>query len=224
VPHLWRDGIRESRGRIVALTNSTMVPADDWLASIERQHRSHDVVAGAIEPWSRLRLSDWAEYLCRYSPDMLPFDDHESVDLPGDNVSYKRELLERASGVYRDGFWEPAVHRWLAASGTRLWHSPELVVRQGRSGGPAAFVRQRLRHGRSRGRRQGAELSAARNLLGIVASPAVPLLLTLRIVRQAAARRRLRARVAAALPYILLFNAAWALGEAFGHLEALRSR
>ena len=32
VPHLWREGIRQSGGRIVALTNSTMVPAEDWIA------------------------------------------------------------------------------------------------------------------------------------------------------------------------------------------------
>jgi hypothetical protein len=37
-----------------------------------------------------------------------------------------------------------------------------------------------------------------------------------------ATRRRLRRRAVLALPGILLFNAAWAAGEARGQLEALR--
>ena len=76
VPHLWTGGIEQSTGDIVALTISTMIPAPDWIEAIRRHHLEHDVVAGAIDPGPSLRPSDWAEYLCRYSPDMLPFDPH----------------------------------------------------------------------------------------------------------------------------------------------------
>src|SRR5262249_47359160 len=62
VPELWRDGIDRSRGRVVALTISQMVPAEDWLASIERAHEQHDAVGGAIDPSDELGLVDWAEY------------------------------------------------------------------------------------------------------------------------------------------------------------------
>ena len=79
VPELWAEGIRRSGGSIVALTNSTMIPAEDWLARLEREHERHDVVAGAIEPAPGLRLGDWAEYFCRYTPDMLPFEAHAAT-------------------------------------------------------------------------------------------------------------------------------------------------
>ena len=52
VPELWRDGIDESAGEIVALTIAPMVPAPDWLLTIRDQHLRYDAVAGAIDPGS----------------------------------------------------------------------------------------------------------------------------------------------------------------------------
>jgi hypothetical protein len=224
VPALWRDGIDASSGRIVALTISPMEPAPDWVETIREELERVDVVAGAIDPGEELRLSDWAEYFCRYARDMLPFAARASADLPGDNAAYRREALEQTRALYRDGFWEPDVHRALAAEGASLRHSPALVVRQGRSAGARAFARQRLRHGRAHGRQRGARFSRARNLAGVAGAPLVPPLLTARVLRETQRRRRLRARALAALPLILAFDAAWAAGEALGHVDALRGR
>lgn len=224
VPELWRDGIEESTGEIVALTISPMVPAADWVSSISSQHREHDAVAGAIDPGSGLRLSDWAEYFCRYARDMRPFRGHDCLDLPGDNAAYKRELLERTRSLYRDGFWEPEVNRRLHEEGVVLWHTPEIVVEQGRSAGWAAFVRQRLAHGRAFGRQRGVRAGRMRNVVGVAAAPIVPFLIALRAYGAVSACRRHRLRFGAALPLMLLFNAAWALGEARGQLDVLRGR
>jgi hypothetical protein len=224
VPELWRDGIDASSGRIVALTISPMRPAADWVATIHEQHEYREVVAGAIDPADGLRLGDWAEYFCRYSRDMLPFEGHQCLQLPGDNATYTRTLLERTRELYRKGFWEPDVHRALHAEGVPLWHVPELLVRQGRSAGVAAFTRQRLMHGRAYGGQRGARFGVMRNLIGVLAGPAIPILLTLRVVRDVLSKRRLRGRLLAALPLIAFFNVAWALGEAQGHLDAFRDR
>lgn len=224
VPGLWREGIDRSRGRVVALLGGSMVPALDWLETIEREHERHDVVAGAIEPNRDLRVADWAEYFCRYSPDMLPFDGRATPDLPGDNASYKRDLLVRTRELYRGGFWEPRVHRRLDSEGFSLWHSPALVVRHGRSAGIKAFVGQRLEHGRAHGNQRGEGAGRARNLARLVSAPLVAPVMSARILRHVVARRRLRLRALVALPLILLFNAAWAAGEARGHLDVLRGR
>jgi hypothetical protein len=220
VPQLWSEGIDRSRGEIVALTISPMVPAADWIETLKAQHCRYDAVGGAIDPEPGIRIRDWAEYFCRYAPDMLPFDGHECMDLPGDNASYKRSLLEGTRDAWADGFWEPVVHRELAADEVDLWHAPELVVRQGRSAGTMAFVSQRLRHGRAHGGQRGVHYSRLRNLAGVAGAPLVPPLLTLRILRQVWGRRRHRTRALLAFPLILLFNVAWALGEARGHLAA----
>jgi hypothetical protein len=224
VPELWRDGIERGEGEIVALTIGCMQPAPDWLATIRAEQRDHHVIAGAIEPGEGLRARDWAEYFVRYTRDMLPFHAHDCPDLPGDNSAYRRDLLARVRDEYRDGFWEPVVNGRLARTGETLWHTPALVVRQGRSAGLRAFLRQRLVHGRAHGRQRGAEFGLARNVVGVVAAPLVPPLLTIRAVRAVLERRRLRARLFAVVGLVFLFDIAWAVGESAGHAQALVHR
>ena len=221
IPEHWRDGIDSAGGDVVALTIAQMIPAPDWVATIRALHVEHDAVGGAIEPAGGLRLVDWAEYFCRYARDMLPFAGRESLDLPGDNAAYKRRLLEERRELYRGGFWEPEVHAAVAADGVVCWHSPELVVHQGRSFGWWSFIRQRLAHGREYGRTRGARLGRAQNLVAVLRSPLVPFLMTLRVLRQVMSRRRLRLRALGALPVLFTFNVAWAYAEARGHLETL---
>lgn len=224
VPELWRDGIDAAAGRMVALTISPMRPAPDWVARIRERLAEDDVVAGAIEPGEGLRIVDWAEYFCRYARDMLPFPRRENAEIPGDNCAYRRELLERTHDLYRDGFWEPEVNRELRAAGIRLWHDPDVVVYQGRSAGFGAFFRQRLDHGRAYGRQRGARFGAGRNVAGVALVLVVPFVLVARTAREVFSRRRCRGRFLAALPVLLAFDVAWALGEARGQLDALRRR
>jgi hypothetical protein len=222
VPEHWRDGIDRASGEIVALTIAQMTPAPDWIATMRRLHAEHDVVGGAIEPGRGLRLVDWGEYFCRYARDMPPFEASDNVELAGDNAAYKRSLLEGIQETYRDGFWEPVSHRRLAADGVRLWHDPSLVVRQGRSAGFAAFARQRLEHGRRYGHQRGVNFSRGRNLLGVIAAPLVPALMTLRVLRHVFGKGRYRGRALLALPVIVGYNGVWAYAEARGHADMLR--
>lgn len=224
VPEHWRDGIDAATGEIVALTISAMIPAPTWIETMRRLHEEHDAVGGAIEPGTGLRLADWAEYFCRYARDMPPFPARAAHDLAGDNASYKRALLEGVRETYREGFWEPVTHPRLLADGVTLWHDPALLVAQGRSSGVAAFVRQRLEHGRRYGHQRGAHFSRARNAIGVAAAPVVPALMVARSLRHAFARGRYRLRALAAVPVLLVFDAAWAYAEARGHLDVLRRR
>ena len=224
VPELWRDGIDLARGEVVALTISPMVPAADWVATARAGALRHGAYAGAIDPMDGLPLADLAECLCRYARDMTPFEPRDSADIPGDNCAYRSELLHRTRELWQDGFWEPDVNRAIAELGTMPRHDPALRVEQGRSAGPRAFVRQRLVHGRAHGRQRGARFSRGRNAIGVLAAPVVPVVLLVRTVRELAARRRLGPRAVAALPWLVLFDLAWAAGEAAGHADAVRGR
>lgn len=224
VPHHWRDGIDAASGELVALTISQMIPAPDWIATIRRELAQGDVVGGAIDPGSGLRLVDWAEYFCRYARDMRPFERRETVDLPGDNAAYRCSRLETVRETYRDGFWEPDVHRILRGQGVPLPQTPALVVHQGRSAGLRAFSGQRWGHGRFFGRQRGARFQRSRSLVGLLAAPIVPLVMTVRIVRLVISKRRARARLVIALPAILWLNTVWAVAEAIGYVDTLRGR
>ena len=224
VPEHWRDGIDRATGEVVALTIAQMIPAPDWIATIRALAGRYEAVGGAIVAASDLRLVDWAEYFCRYARDLPPFPVRESNDLPGDNAAYSRARLESVREVYRDGFWEPDVHRRLAADGVVLWQTPELVVALGRSAGFAAFLRQRVEHGRSHGRQRGAHLGKGHNFLRMLSSPLVPFVMTLRVARLVLGKRRHRARLVAALPLVFAFNVAWGLAEGRGHADELGRR
>jgi len=224
VPELWRDGIDVARGAIVALTISPMQPAPDWVARIRERLAADEVVAGAIDPGEGLRIVDWAEYFCRYARDMSPFERRENPEIPGDNCAYRRELLERTRELWRDGFWEPEVNRALRAEGVALWHDPGVVVYQGRSAGFGAFLRQRVDHGRAYGRQRGARFGVPRNVAGVALAIVVPFVLVVRTAGEVFSRGRHRGRFVAALPALFAFDAAWAAGEAMGHVDTLRGR
>lgn len=224
VPYHWRDGIDAANGDIVALTIAQMIPSPDWISSIRGALESHDAAGGAIEPGRGLRAADWGEYFCRYAPDMLPFEARDNPELPGDNAAFRRALLESVHDFTREGFWEPVACRELSRRGVELWHTPQLVMHQGRSAGFAAFCRQRLAHGRLYGHQRGAHFSKPRNVLGVLAAPVVPVLMTARVLKRVFARRRLRLRAVAVLPWIVAFNVVWAYAEARGHLDVARGR
>ena len=224
VPHHWRDGIDAARGDVVALTIAQMVPASDWLDSIRGVLATHDAAGGAIDPGDGLRPSDWAEFFCRYAPDMRPFEAHDNPDLPGDNAAFRRTLLEDVRDFTRDGFWEPVACHELARRGVVLWHTPEIVVRQGRSAGFGAFCRQRLAHGRLYGHQRGVHFSKTRNAIGVLAAPVVPFLMTTRVLGRVFARRRHRFTALLVTPWIVAFNVVWAFAEAEGHVDVLRGR
>jgi hypothetical protein len=224
VPALWRDGIERARGRIVALTIAQMIPAPDWVDTIIRTHEQHDAVGGAIDPGERLRRVDWAEYLCRYAREMAPFEERERHDIAGDNASYKRALLVEAWEHLRDGFWEPVIHPVLRQRGVGLWHTPAMLVRQGRSCGFAAFARQRSRHGRLYAYQRGGNVTRLRHAIGVLGSPLVPFLMTARVLQNVFAKKRYRAQAIAALPLVFALNAVWAFAEARGHLELVAAR
>ena len=116
------------------------------------------------------------------------------------------------------------MNRALRDKGFRLWHSPDLVVYQGRSAGFRAFFRQRLVHGRKYGQQRGARFSTARNLAGILLAAVVPVVIAARTYREVFSRRRLRLRLVATTPLLLAYDVAWAAGEAVGHLDSLRAR
>jgi hypothetical protein len=155
---------------------------------------------------------------------MRPFQARHNPDLPADNAAFGRSALEGIRETYRDGFWEVISQKRLADDGVELWHTPELVVFQGRSAGFAAFARQRLEHGRLYGHQRGVHFSGVRNAIGIVAAPAVVALMTWRVLRDVFSRRRYRVRVLLALPAIVAYNAVWAYAEARGHADLVRRR
>ena len=220
IPELWGLGMRESRGRIVAITTAHFVPARDWVdAMLEAHEGAVAGVGGAIESVESAALVDWAVYFCRYSQYMLPFERGLAREIAGDNASYKREHIDRYRHVWQNGFWELAVHAELRKAGLSLLLTPSVVVFHQRSFGVGGFVRQRFWHGMQFGRERAARFRWPRRTLYIALSPAIPFVFLLRIARQVFGKRRHRAKLVGALPALWLFLLAWSCGELLGYLR-----
>ena len=219
VPELWRRGIQRSRGEVVALTLGSMTPDAGWAEEVRRGLADGAAgVGGAIEPAAAMRPLDWAIHLVRYSGYLLPFEDREADDLPGDNAAYRRDAIEECRGAWTEGFWETEVDACLRARGDRLRLSPRMVVRQGQSVGFLAFCRNRLRHGIRSGRERAGKFSLPGRLLRAAAFPATAFVMFRRIARLARARGRADG-FRQAIPYLLLFLPVWTLAEGIGYLR-----
>ena len=220
IPELWGLGIRESRGKIVAITTAHCVPAPDWVSAMLEAHDSAAAaVGGAIESVESAGLVDWAVYFCRYSQYMLPFERGFAREIAGDNASYKREPIDRCRHAWRNGFWELAVHAELRKAGLQLLLTPAVVVSHKRSFGLWGFVTQRFQHGTQFGRERASRLTWPRRALYISLSPTIPLVYLVRITRQVFGKRRHRLRFIRSLPVLVLFLLAWSGGELLGYLR-----
>ncbi len=220
IPELWGLGMGKSRGSIIAITTAHFVPAPDWVGAMLEAHAgAAAAVGGAIESAEPASAVDWAVYFCRYSQYMLPFERGPVREIAGDNASYKRTHIERYRHVWRNGFWELAIHAELRKAGLQLLLVPSVVVFHHRSFGLRSFVTQRFWHGMQFGRHRAFRVRRPQRALYIALSPAIPLVFLVRIGRQVFGKRRNRTKFVVSLPALVLFLLAWSCGELLGYLR-----
>ncbi len=219
VPHLWSIGITSSRGKVVAITTARFVPAPDWLKNICAAHErlASPGIGGAIDPPRGYNANGWATYFLRYS-NYLKYTREQIVDeIAGENASYKRDSLAAHGDAIADEFWEPEFHRRLHADGKTLSFVPAIRVRQGAAFGVSSFCRQRFQHGRHFGRMRLRGSHASVRIGRVIASPLIPAVLLAKILGRVVAGRRYFGQLLFSLPLLLIFIAAWTLGEVFGY-------
>jgi len=218
VPELWGKGFGCARGRIVAFTTTACTPAAGWVQAWIDAHRSAcAAVGGPIETARDASLIDRAVYLARYSAYMPPLTSGVVDDVPGDNGSYKREVLAGyRDEIVNDGFWEADINRRLRRRGeTFLMNSNALVVHTGEFSF-VSFTRQRWSHGRRFAAAQRTAMPTARRWMRVLAAPLVPVVMLTRIARRTL-RRPDRLWLLTSAPWLLWFLAAWSAGECAGY-------
>jgi len=223
IPQLWGAGIQQSSGEVVALTTAHCIPDQDWLWQVRKAHAAPAAaIGGVIENVASAGVIDWAIYFCRYSRYMPPVREGVVAEIAGDNASYKRTYLERCQAAWRDGFWEPAVHAELKKAGRSLLLAPSIVISHKKSFRLLSFMRQRFQHGRQFGAWRASCLPSRQRALYIVLSPLIPFVLLARIGQQVLQKGRHCKAFVLSLPVLLLFLAAWTLGELAGYLRGVK--
>lgn len=218
VPELRTAGMNMANGEIIALLEDHCFFHSDWCAEIKRAHESvYDVIGGAVENASVNRPVDWAVYLYEYGKYMLPLNAGITDALAGNNVSYKRAILEQLKTQYTAGFFETFINNELRDAGNSLYLSPSAIVYHRKNYRVKETLIQCFHHGRLFAGKRTEQAGIAKRLKFILGSVILPVLLPGRILLRAWQKGRCRKELLRAVPLLLLFMTSWSFGEFCGY-------
>jgi hypothetical protein len=208
-----------ARGRIIGLLQDFGPPDPDWCRQVLEAHRfPHAAIGGAVEHSGRGVLN-WAVYFQDFGGYQLPLREGPSEYLTDVNVTYKREALDSVRRLWSSRYNEATINWALARAGQTLWLHPGMVVRQNRERlSLPRLVVERASWGRLFGSARVRELSPAKRLLYILASPLIPAVLLARYTRRVLSRGRHGLIFLAAFPALSLLTLCWCAGEFWGYV------
>lgn len=218
IPDLRAMGVGEARAPAVAVIEDHILVPPGWarrmLAALDA---GADVVGGPIENAATETLVEWAAFLCEYSACLPPLPAGPADWLPGNNIVYRRELLERFRPVLESGRWESHLHDSLRQAGTTLVCRPEVAVGHKKHFTIGEYVGQRYLYSRSyAGMRVAGAPLLLRAAYGLAAL-LLPPVLFYRTVARVWPHRAYRGHLIRSLPLLGLFVVAWAAGEVVGY-------
>jgi hypothetical protein len=214
-------GLKNARGRAVILTEDHAHAEPRWCAGLLRtleEHPKAGCVGGAVECGGEGLLA-FAVYLCDFGRYQNPLPEGPAWFVSDSNVCYRREALDAVVDGWKQDYHETIVHGALAAKGFELRLTPRVVVWQARTGltlGEA--LKERFVWGRSYAGSRVAGVGLGKRLVFAAFTPALPFLLTLRLLKGAWQKKRFVGRALLAAPLLLLLSIVWSLGELTGYL------
>jgi hypothetical protein len=220
IPAMRRLAFQAASAPVIAVIEDHVVVPPDWASRLlSALPESQGIVGGWIRNDATGRLSDRAAYLCEYGHMQVPLPSGPAPWVTGNNVAYRRDLLESMWSVIEEDRWEDRLHAAARERGIELHVRADIVAAHKmlyRS--PLEYAGQRFLYSRAfagmRLRGAGRGKSLAYGLGAFVLPP----ILLLRIVRSGWAAAEQRADVVRSLPLLALFVSAWSLGEAAGAL------
>lgn len=218
IPAMRAIGFRAATADAVAVIEDHILVRSGWARQLlDALAAGHEVVGGGVQNAATASTVDWAAFLCEYSH-MLPGATRDPVAaLPGNNVAYRRALLERYSGTLALERWENHLHAAMRRDGVRMVCRPDIAVGHKMHYRVRDYVSQRFLYARAFAGMRRSDLPAARRALLAVGSLALPPVLLFRVVRRVFAAGCHRAELLRSLPLLALFVCAWAAGETIGH-------
>jgi len=215
---LRAQGIRQSSGEIVALTEDHCLPDADWCSRIISAHRSnHAAIGGAVQKEVPDTALNWSFYFADYVRYLDPREG-PSDHLTDCNVTYKRGALNAISTLWNDEFHENTIHAALKVRNESLWLTPQIVVRQRRRFNLKTALWDRYAFGRLFGSTRSMTANLRLRATLIAVAPALPVLLVIRAASHVLRTGRYKGEFLRALPSLTLLSLTWAWGEFVGYL------
>lgn len=226
IPQMWAAGIRHARGDFVALTTAHCVPEKDWIPKILALDMPDDLagVGGVFRNSRSASAMDWAVFLQRYRQYSIFGDRREVAEIAADNAVYRKAEILACDDLLAHGFWEPEYHARFRARGLRLVLDPSVVVVHRNLYSFGQFANQRIEHGAEFGIARAAKVSAVRNLVLLLISPALWLFFLQKIVSGSLKVKEYRLRTLQSIPWLVIFVICWGYGESKGYYYGLSKR
>ncbi len=123
--------VRHALAPVVAFAEEHAFPAAGWATALIERHREPHAIVGPVmvNPNPKLPIS-WANFLIEYGPWMSPADGGLRSHLPGNNSSYKRDVLLAFGDRLAALLDAETLMQWdVAAGGRTLYLEPRAVTR-----------------------------------------------------------------------------------------------
>ncbi len=206
-----------SAAAVAVIEDHVIVPVTWGRQLVDALADGADVVGGTIDNAATETIVDWASFLCEYSPCIPPLPAGEATWLPGNNIVYRRHLLERFRTVVEEGKWENRLHDAMRSDGIKLICRPEIMVMHKMHYTFGLYLSQRYLYARSYAGARVAGASGAVRLAYGAAAFCLPPLLFIRTIRSVVAKRRHLRHLVVSLPLLGIFVTSWAVGEIVGY-------
>ena len=218
IPEMRHRAFAEALADAVAVIEDHVIVPPEWgtrlLAGLAA---GHDVVGGPIDNAATERLLDWSTFLCEYSACLPPLPEGPAEWLPGNNIVYRKALLDRFRAVTAEGRWENRLHDAMKADGITLWCDAGLIVGHKKHFGYGEYLSQRFLYSRSYAGARVAGAPLPRRIAYGAAAFALPPLLLMRTLRLITGKGVPKSRVVATLPFIMTYVMSWGVGEITGY-------
>jgi hypothetical protein len=214
-------GLNAARGRYVALTEDHATLARRWcrtLVDLLEERPDVGAVGAAIECGSK-RILNRAICYCDFGRYQNPLPEGPAAFVSDCNVVYRGKALAEIRSVWENGFHEFPAHHALVERGWPIWLTPRATAWQNRvemTLGEA--LKERYIWGRAFAGIRFDDRSVGQRLIYAGLTPALPVLLTLRLIHRALSGTNRLREFLPALPYIALLTSFWAAGEFVGYL------
>jgi hypothetical protein len=149
---------------------------------------------------------------------MRPLPKGVVVEVPGNNLSFKRSALDLGAEFVRDEFWKTHWCRSLQESGIELAADPAVMVYSIKSYRLLPFLVRRFHHGRCFAGMRVAKASLIARAAYTAGSWLLPFVFFTRVLKMILSKRRFLGQFALASPWTILAILSWSLGEFCGYL------
>jgi GT2 family glycosyltransferase len=220
-------GIAAAKGKIIVFTDADCTAEGGWIDEIVKAHEHYGpAIGGSIANGSTHSYVGSAAYFCEFSQWMPAKHAKRMADIPGANMSYKKEVFERYGRFIEGTYCSDTEFHWrLNEDGLYLQFVPSVLVFHHSIDDLKDFLRHEFVHGRSfaQVRIRSRRFSSLKRLFYVVILPLIFLKIFFKIVLNHIKNAFYIFDFLRTMPLVILGVIFWSVGESAGYLESLYS-